>query len=178
MRRLLLLLATLAIAALALASATGASAADSSTASGSNFHTTIATGFDYGQGECCLFWYFGTPTAVTLPKVGPATLTTFFIQCFATFLCDPQNSQLTMTFETRKGDKLVLLGYAPNLGTSTSDGNTFELSVDGTWTTQPESAGRFASYVGSGTFSFVLTQQSGAVGGSEQIALTGSLASK
>lgn len=172
------------VGALALASATGASAAsilDSSTASaaaGSNFHTTIATGFDYGQGECCLFWYFGTPTAVTLPKVGPATLTTFFIQCFATFVCDPQNSQLTMTFDTKKGDKLVLLGYAPNLGTSSSDGNTFKIAVDGTWTTQPDSTGRFASYVGSGTFSFVLTQQSGAIGGSEQIALTGALASK
>src|SRR5437868_5625032 len=136
----------------------GKAAARATSAAAANFRVDTTTGIDFSQGECCAFWYFGTPTAVTVPRIGAATLTTFFIQCFAVSVCTPQNSQLTLTFETKKGDQLVLLGYAPDLGTSTNTGSEFRLGVEGTWTVLPTSTGRFAGYTGSGTFSFALAQ--------------------
>ena len=168
----------LAVVAAALTLATAAAASPEGTPNPTNFHTDIATGFGFSQGECCLYWYFGTPTAVNVPRVGPATLTTFFIQCFPDWLCNPPNSQLTLTFDAKNGDKLVLLGYAPNLGSATDDGTTFRLTVEGTWTVQPDSTGRFASYTGSGTFSFLLTQAFGSPSGSEQVTLDGTLKTK
>ena len=171
--RMLMCCATVA-ASLVLGAAAAASPALTS-GGATNFRANVSTSIDFSQGECCAFWYFGHPTAVTLPRIGPATLTTFFIQCFAVSVCTPQNSQLTLTFETKKGDKLVLLGYAPNLGTATNDGTDFRLDVDGTWTVQPDSTGRFAGYDGSSTFSLDLVQPAGSFGGSEHISLDGAL---
>jgi hypothetical protein len=139
-----------------------------------NFRVDTTTGIDFSQGECCAFWYFGTPTAVTAPKIGAATLTTFFIQCFASSVCDPLNSQLTLTYETKKGDQLVLLGYAPNLGTFAHTDGGSQIDVAGTWTVSSAS-GRFAGSTGSGSFSMTLTQPTGSPGGSEHITLAGTL---
>ena len=139
-----------------------------------NFRVDTTTGIDFSQGECCAFWYFGTPTAVTAPKIGAATLTTFFIQCFASSVCDLLNSQLTLTYATRNDDQLVLLGYAPNLGTFTAADGGSRLAVDGTWTVT-DASGRFAGYSGSGSFSLTLTQPTGSPGGSEHITLAGTL---
>jgi hypothetical protein len=164
------------VAALAFATAAGASPA--STQTPHNFHASIDTGYGFGQGECCLFWYFGTPTSVNLPKVGPTTLTTFFIQCFSSFVCDPLNSQLTMTFQTKSGDQLVLLGYAPNLGTASNDGTSYQIGVEGVWTVQPTSTGKFASAEGSGTFSFLLSGTQASPSGSEHVTLDGTLKTK
>jgi hypothetical protein len=152
----------------------GKAATRAPAAAATNFKVDTTTGIDFSQGECCFFWYFGTPTAVTAPKIGAATLTTFFIQCFATSVCDPVNSQLTLTYETKNGDQLVLLGYAPNLGTFTAVDGSSRLAVDGTWTVSSAS-GRFAGYTGSGSFSLTLTQPTGSPGGSEHIKLAGTL---
>lgn len=152
----------------------GKAATRATSAAAANFRVDTTTGIDFSQGECCAFWYFGTPTPVTAPKIGAATLTTFFIQCFATEVCDPLNSQLTLTYATKKGDQLVLLGYAPNLGTFTAADGGSRLAVDGTWTVSA-SSGRFAGYAGSGTFSLTLTQPTGSPGGSEHIKLAGTL---
>jgi hypothetical protein len=164
-------------AASAMPTASGGAPTDSreTSAAATNFRVDTATGIDFSQGECCAFWYFGTPTDVTAPRVGAATLTTFFIQCFASSVCDPLNSQLTLTYETKQGDKLVLLGYAPNLGTSTRSDGSFVLSVNGTWSVTSGSTGRFSSYTGSGSFSLTLTQPVGSVGGNEHITLEGAL---
>lgn len=151
-----------------------AAASRAPTASAANFHIDTTTGIDFSQGECCAFWYFGTPTPVTAPKVGAAMLTTFFIQCFASSVCDPLNSQLTLTYATKKGDQLVLLGFAPNLGTFTPTADGSRLDLDGTWTVSSAS-GRFAGYSGSGSFSLTLTQPTGSPGGSEHIRLDGTL---
>jgi hypothetical protein len=161
------------IAALVLA--TGAAASGRATRAAANFRIAVTEEIAFSQGECCAFWYFGTPTAVTVPRVGPATLTTFFIQCFAVSVCTPQNSQLTLTFEAKNGDKLVLQGYAPNLGTFTSTADASTLTVAGTWSVLPSSTGRFAGYVGLGTFSLVLVQPFGSFGGSEQMTFSGTL---
>jgi hypothetical protein len=142
--------------------------------SATNFRLDTTTGIDFSQGECCAFWYFGTPTDVTAPKIGAATLTTFFIQCFATSVCDPVNSQLTLTYATKQGDQLVLSGYAPGLGTFTPTDTGSRLAIDGTWTVT-DASGRFAGYSGSGSFSLTLTQPSGSPGGSEHITLVGTL---
>lgn len=152
----------------------GKAATRTTSAAAANFRVDTTTGIDFSQGECCAFWYFGTPTPVTAPKIGAAKLTTFFIQCFATEICDPQNSQLTLTYETKKGDQLVLLGYAPNLGTFTPTATGYRLDVAGTWTISSAS-GRFAAYTGSGSFSLALTQPNGSPGGSEHIKLAGTL---
>ncbi len=173
LRRLLITCLATILATVMVAAATAA--APGAAPQPTNFRMDVNTGFDFSQGECCAFWYFGTPTAVKVPRVGPATLTTFFIQCFAAFVCSPPNSQLTLTFETPKGDTLTLLGYAPNLGTSTSNGSTFELAVEGVWSVTSPSIGRFAHYVGSGTFSFFLAQPFGSIGGSEHVTLAGTL---
>jgi len=152
----------------------GKAATRAPSAAVTNFKVDTTTGIDFSQGECCAFWYFGTPTAVTAPKIGAATLTTFFIQCFSTSVCDPVNSQLTLTYQTKKGDQLVLLGYAPNLGTFTAADGGSQLAVDGTWTVSSAS-GRFAGYTGSGSFSLTLTQPTDSPG-SEHIKLAGMLA--
>jgi hypothetical protein len=152
----------------------GKAATRTPSASAVNFRVDTTTGIDFSQGECCAFWYFGTPTAVTAPKIGSATVTTFFIQCFASSVCDPLNSQLTLTYATKNGDQLVLLGYAPNLGTFTPTPTGSRLAVDGTWTVT-NTSGRFAGYTGSGSFSLTLTQPSGSPGGSEHITLAGTL---
>ena len=146
----------------------GKAATRATSAAAANFRVDTTTGIDFSQGECCAFWYFGTPTAVTAPKIGAATLTTFFIQCFATEVCDPLNSQLTLTYATKKGDQLVLLGFAPNLGTFTPTATGSRLDVTGTWIVSSAS-GRFAAYTGSGSFSVTLTQPSGSPGGNEHI---------
>ena len=64
-------------------------------------YAEIDTGFGYSQGECCYYWYYGTPTKVSLPRIGPAVLTTYFIQCLteSIYICDPQYSDLLLTFE-------------------------------------------------------------------------------
>ena len=152
----------------------GKAATRAPSAAATNFRVDTTTGIDFSQGECCAFWYFGTPTPVTAPKVGAATLTTFFIQCFASSVCDPLNSQLTLTYATKKGDQLVLQGFAPNLGTFTPTADGSRLDVAGTWTVSSAS-GRFAGYSGSGSFSLTLTQPTGSPGGNEHIRLDGTL---
>jgi hypothetical protein len=154
----------------------GKAATRTTSATAANFRVDTTTGIDFSQGECCAFWYFGTPTAVSAPKIGAATLTTFFIQCFDGTVCDPVNSQLTLTYQTKKGDQLVLLGFAPNLGTFTPTATGSRLDVAGTWTVSSAS-GHFAGYTGSGSFSLTLTQPTGSPGGSEHIKLAGTLAS-
>jgi hypothetical protein len=154
----------------------GKAATRAPSAAATNFKVDTTTGIDFSQGECCAFWYFGTPTAVTTPKIGAATLTTFFIQCFASSVCAPPHSDLTLTYQTKNGDMLVLLGHVPDLGTSKVTNSVFELDVDGTWSVSGDSSGRFAGYTGSGTFSMALTQPVGSPGGSEHIELAGTLA--
>ena len=167
-----------AVVVSALAFATAAAASPAADPNQGNFHADIATGYTYGQGDCCLEWWYGTSTPVSLPHVGPATLSTYFIQCFSTYVCSAPNSQLTLTFEAKDGDKLVLQGYAPNLGTFTLDGTSFEIAVDGTWTVDPSSTGRFAAFDGSGTFSFVLDGMFDVPTGPEHLTLDGTLKKK
>lgn len=169
LRSLVALVATFALAT---------AAAPAGARTQANFRFQADTAFDFSQGECCAQWYFGTPTAVTVPHLGPATLTTFFFQCFSPTVCTPQYSELTLTFETANGDRLVLLGSAPNLGTSTVTDTGLEIDIAGTWTVQPASTGKFATYRGSGSFSFDLVQPVGSVGGPEHLALTGTLKAK
>jgi hypothetical protein len=167
------ILGALAVVGTALTLATAATASVRSTPA--NFRFEADTSFDFSQGECCAYWYFGTPTPTTVPRIGPATLTTFFIQCFSISVCSPQRSELTLAFEAANGDQLILLGYVPNLGTSTITATALQLEIRGTWTVLPSSTGRFASYRGSGTFSFTLVQPLGAVGGSEHVRFAGTL---
>jgi hypothetical protein len=141
-----------------------------------NFHADIATSYGFATGDCCFDWFYGASTPVNLPHVGPATLSTIFVQCHSTYACSAPNSELTMTFVAKNGGTLVLHGGAPNVGTFTLNGTSFEISVDGTWTVDPSSMGRFATFVGSGTFSFVLDGAFDVVGGPEHITLDGTLA--
>jgi hypothetical protein len=46
----------------------------------------------------------------------------------------------------KSGGTLVLQGDAPNLGTFTLNGTSFEIAVDGTWTVDPSSAGRSSGF--------------------------------
>lgn len=161
-----------------LGGATGAAASPPGTQTPTNLHTEIATGYGFATGDCCLDWFYGTSTPVNLPHAGPATLTTYFVQCHSTYACSGPNSELTLTFEAKNGGTLVLHGDAPNLGTFTLDGTSFEIAVDGTWTVDPNSTGRFATFGGGGTFSFVLDGTFDVRGGSEHITLDGTLIKK
>jgi hypothetical protein len=107
--------------------------------------------------------------------VGAATLTTFFSQCFSSFVCVPQNSQLTITIETTNGSRLILLGYSPSLGQSTQTDDGTRIEVAGTWTISPSSTGRFAGAHGAGRFVLVVFQPVGSIGGTEQVTLTGTM---
>src|SRR5437763_1557680 len=134
-------------------SAPVAASSPSGTQTAPHLRAEIATGYGFATGDCCLDWFYGTSTPVNLPHVGPATLTTYFVQCYSTYACSAPNSQLTLTFEAKNGGTLVLHGEAPNLGTFTLEGASFEIAVDGAWTVDPSSTGRFATFAGGGTFS-------------------------
>lgn len=70
-----------------LGGATGAAASPPGTQTPTNLHTEIATGYGFATGDCCLDWFYGTSTPVNLPHAGPATLTTYFVQCHSTYAC-------------------------------------------------------------------------------------------
>jgi hypothetical protein len=141
---------------------------------GGNWHADIDAGFGFSQGECCFYWYYGEPTTVTAPRLGTATLTTFFIQCFGgIYVCDPEYSDLLLTFEVH-GSTLMIDAYAASLGevTTNSDGQP-ELDVTGTWTVLSGATGRFAGATGSGTFTLALIEPFGQ-DGTQHIHLEGS----
>ena len=171
-RKLPKVLATIAaFAALTLA---GSSAAGAGARGGGSWHADFDAGFGFSQGDCCFYWYNGKPTKVTAARLGSATLTTYFIQCSGSiYICNPQYSDLLITFEAHDST-LTIDAYAPNVGVTTtnSDGKR-ELDVTGTWTVI-SGTGRYTDASGSGTFTLKLVEAFGR-DWTEHIVLDGSL---
>jgi len=125
------------------------------------------------QCQCCYYWYYGSPTKVNAPRLGSPTLTTFFIQCFGgIYICDPEYSDLLLTFEAHDST-LMIDAYAADLGAvTTNSAGQRELDVTGTWTVLPGGTGRFDGASGSGTFTLALVEPFGQ-DGTEHIVLDG-----
>lgn len=92
---------------------------------------------------CCYFFIVLTPTEVTIPRIGRATVSGGISQC-GSLLCGPAEAgtTLSLVFTTPSGGTLTLGGFRH----ASSTGPLTWTVVDGT--------GRFADASGSGTYTF------------------------